>query len=358
MRSKYKTKRGQRRDNKPNQNNPETQVNIINLPSRKDVEARLKQIIVGQDDYIRRLTTALYRRFVYGMPTRILVVGSSGSGKTETVEQLANLLNVPYTLEDATAYTEEGYVGCSVSEIVENIMDNSLKQNNTDRINLGLIIIDEIDKKASKDEAGSMDVAGKAVQQSLLKLMDGQKVPVFYEPTNANCSRLVEIDTINLSFICMGAFEGLDKIRANRLGKKTIGFKSGNAVEQLKEYTEEDFIKYGMSKEFIGRFDCIIETNSLKLDDLKNIMESSKISILNFYKEIFKEEGVELVYSEQFINNIAKKAISLNIGARGIKNVANYVFEHIVSELMEKHTYTKCTLDDDIVNDNTKYVLE
>ena len=334
------------------QKNEEELILSIPIPIRKDIEAYLKRRIIGQDEYIRRLTVALYRRFMYGIPTRVLIVGSSGCGKTETISQLAEALGLPYTIEDATAYTEEGYVGNSVEDMVYNLLEKAEAENTYKGIALGIIAIDEIDKKASVAESGSLDVSGRAVQQGLLKMMDGKQIAISFGKDMAY------FDTKNLIFICMGAFEGLDKIRADRLGKKRIGFKANEKSEQILEYTEEDFVKYGMTKEFIGRFDCIIEVNKLEQSDLENIIRKSEISAFNSYKAICKKENIELVYSDRFIHNLAKKASSLKIGARGIKNVSNYVFERILEEIMEKHSFTKCTLDDDIVDDNTKYVIE
>lgn len=383
------------------------------IPQRKIVEKKLKESIIGQDEFIKKILVAIYRHMKFDVPTRILVVGPTGSGKTETLVQIAKLLNIPYTLEDATMYTQEGYIGHSIEEIVENLIANAKSWNMEKKIPWGLIIIDEIDKKASRVEIDKNDVAGKPVQQGLLKMMDGIKIPIygmadneqdqenhneeynFQEQTMRQIEEEMrkvkedveehienkeknpkiiyldigddeeeipfEFDTSKSIFICMGAFEGLDKIRQKRTKDTSIGFlQNGRTKDTIKEYTEKDFLDYGMIREFIGRFDCIAETKTLTVEDYVQIIKNSKLSAFKANEKILRKRHISLKYSEELIMRIAKKAHVLKIGARGIKSVVNYIFENILCEIIDakKNQFSECVLLDEIIDDNTKYTIK
>ena len=328
------------------------------IPIRTYTEEILKKIIIGQDDFIKKVTTAIYRRLLFNISGNILIVGGSGSGKTETLKCLAEILDIPYTIESATEYTQSGYVGNDIEDIVDNLYKNAKSRGKLNKLEMaGIVIMDEIDKKAenTKGSVGG-DVAGKAVQQRLLKFMDGMPCETYDEEDGY----IVRIHTENLIFICIGAFEGLDEIRKERLNNKNIGFHVQKKDESDKQYTEADFIKYGMIKEFMGRFDCIAETNKLSIADFEKIIETSHISAFKKYKEILKEQNIEVEYSEKLISNIAKKAHKMNVGARAIKSVVNTIFENILCDIMDNpdKKYSICRLNDDIAYDNTMYVLE
>lgn len=331
----------------------------IAIPTRKNVEDFLKQRIIGQDDFIRKVLVAIYKHLVLGMKSNILIIGGSGTGKTETLINLANILGLPYTLESATEYTQSGYVGLDLWDIMDHLQENALSKNTSmEQIQCGLVIMDEIDKKASAGESfGGDDIAGKAVQHRLLKFMDGIDMDIMSQ----TFPRPI-VNTRNLIFVCMGAFEGLKDIRDQRLNRKQIGFKvkQCNKNDQ-NEYIEQDFIKYGFIKEFIGRFDYILETRNLSLQDLEQIIRNSKISAFREYEEMLKTKNVKLVYSDEVFKNIAKKAFAMNIGARAIKNVTNYAFEKIICDIMDSLERTEvvdCKLYDNIAYDNSLYAFE
>lgn len=329
------------------------------FPTRKNLEDFLKQRIIGQDDFIRKVLVAIYKHLTLGMKSNILVLGGSGTGKTETLINIANILGLPYTLESATEYTQSGYVGLDLWDIVDHLQENALSKNiSMEQVPFGIVIMDEIDKKASAREGfGGEDISGKAVQHRLLRFMDGMNMEVM-SPKSYSAI----INTENLLFICMGAFEGLKDIRDKRLNRKQIGFKGNQCGENAEnEYVEQDFINYGFIKEFIGRFDCILETKALSLQDLEQIIRNSKISAFREYEKMLKSKNVNLVYSDEVCKNIAKKAFAMKIGARGIKNVTNYVFEKIICDVMDNLDRTEmvsCKLDDNIAYDNKLYAFE
>lgn len=329
------------------------------LPTRKALEDTLKKMIIGQDDFIKKVTVGIYRRLMLGFKSNILVIGDSGSGKTQTLKLIAELLDLPYTIESATEYTQSGYVGKDIEDIIENLYDNAIRTNKgLAKMQLGIVIMDEIDKKAESDSIGRGEsVSGKAVQQRLLKFMDGMECPIYGEDLKEEAL----LDTRGLIFICMGAFEGLDKIREKRLGSKRVGFETDECkFKGETDYIEDDFIQYGMIKEFIGRFDCIAETKKLTESDLEKIAKESKISEFKHYEEFCEEIGIKLEYSDNLFKNIAKKAISMHTGARAIKNVVNNMFENIVCDIMdgEFEGNSVCRLDDNIVSNNKLYKWE
>lgn len=354
-------KKKMREKNNQKQKSGAKEMPIMNIPLREDMDKGLRKCIIGQDDFIKKITVAIYRALMYGFKSNILIVGGSGSGKTETIKILAEILNLPYTIESATEYTQSGYVGSDIEDIVDNLYANAVRHKNVDILaaGLGIVVMDEIDKKA---EAESMlrgdSVSGRAVQQRLLKFMEGMYIPVYNDYTP-----IFTLNTEGLIFIAMGAFEGLDEIRKKRQKANSMGFvdTSNVVIDDIdKDYTEADFIKYGMIKEFIGRFDCIATTKKLSESDLVKIITTSQISEFKVYENLLSLQGIKLEYSEKMIQNLAKKAFSMNTGARAIKNVSNYIFQNIICELMDNYTneYTICKLSDDIVRDNTKYILK
>ena len=331
----------------------------LQLPSRQALESFLRERIIGQDEFIRKILVAIYRRLMFGLKTNIMVVGQSGSGKTETIKEIAEVMHLPYTIENATEYTQSGYVGNDIETIVDNLYENAKIHGNLSVLPIiSIVVMDEIDKKAEDQSmVRGESVSGVAVQQRLLKFMEGMKLKAIDQQTGA----MFQINTEYTIFVCMGAFEGLDDIRKERLNKRTVGFKKEQKSQIIDKtehaYTEADFIKFGMIKEFIGRFDCIAETKKLTQDDLENIIRNSKISAFREYEQVLANNGVIISYSDAMIKTMAKKAFSLNIGARGIRSVVNYIFENILCDVMDgaDHVTNKCNLEDDIVYDNTKY---
>lgn len=326
------------------------------LPNIKTVVKNVLQYIIGQDNQVRQIITAIYRAINFKtIKANVLIIGNSGTGKTATIEQIAKKLNIPYTIEDATKYTQEGYYGADVIDMIYHLLENA--GNDFEKAQNGIIIIDEIDKKAGHNEH---DVAGTEVLKSLLKIIEGTriKIPDFDDPL---AEGMFDFDTRNIIIIFMGAFAGMDKIREERLNKKTFGF-SINQTNQDKvansRFTKQDLVKYGMPEEFVGRIDTIIEMNKLTEQDLTVILRKSKLSIFKKYQTELEQKGVSLIYDEKLFKLIAKESLALDTGARELSNTVNYIFDNIVYDVLANPgKFTKCQLDLEIVHDNTKYKL-
>lgn len=335
----------------------------IRIPSLSVVQQNVKQYIIGQDKAVERIVLAIYRSLkIRTIKTNVLVIGKSGSGKTETMKQIANALKLPYTLEDATKFTKEGYVGGDVEDIVYRLFENANK--NIHKAEKGMIIIDEIDKKVNNDS--QEDISGVDVLNSLLKIVEGTKIP-YAEAEVAKAYKLPRyIDTSKMIVVFMGAFSGIEKIREKRLKQKqAIGFGTvtENQTQQIQDsrYTKDDLIAYGMPIEFVGRIDTIVEFQPLSKESLSQIAKDSKLSIFRKYEKYLAGEGITLEYEANIFDEIAEKAISKNTGARELSNVANEIFESILSEVFSapKGKYKKCILKKDFVkNPETAYVLE
>lgn len=328
----------------------------MNLPHIKKVEDNVLKSIIGQDAQVRQIITSIYRAKTFSsIKSNVLIIGNSGTGKTATVVEVAKRLGIPYTIEDATKYTKEGYYGSDVNEMVYNLLENAY--NDVELAQRGIIIIDEIDKKAGHEEN---DVSGVEVLKSLLKIIEGTivKVPFgdrFEEET-------IDFDTENLTILFLGAFSGLEKIRDKRLNKKPLGFSS--SVENVEKSTEkskflkQDLVAYGMPEEFVGRIDTIIEMNKLTKEDLALILKKSKLSIFRKYQNELRKKGVSLIYDEKLFELIAEESLALDTGARELSNTVNRIFENISYDIFSnKKNYTKCKLSLDIVKDNTQYTL-
>ena len=321
------------------------------LPNIQSLEKTILDNIIGQDEQVRQIITAIYRaRTFTTIKSNVLVVGKSGVGKTETVEQIAKKLGIPYTIEDATRYTKEGYVGADVEEIIFNLIETV--PNDIRKAQNGIVILDEIDKKVGHE---GEEISSTAVLKSLLKIIEGTKIKMYDYVSN----KIIDFDTKNITFILLGAFEGLEEIRDERLNKKQIGFK-GNTEKRLQnmKFTKEDLAKYGMPEEFVGRIDTIVEMNQLTKGDLALILKKSKISIFRKYEIELRKQGVKLVYDEELFEHIAGESVALNTGARELSNTVNHIFEKILYEILAKpRKYTQCKLSSEIVKDNTKYQL-
>ena len=325
----------------------------------QSVESGVLKYIIGQDKPVRQIITAIYKSFMFTqLKSNLLIVGHSGTGKTETVKQVLRRLNVPYTIEDATKYTLEGYKGSDVEKMVLHLYLNSGKD--LKRAQNGVIVIDEIDKKAGRRTSGERDVSGVEVLNSLLKIIEGTKIRV---------STDTYFDTSNVIVIFLGAFTGLDKIREERLKVHQVGFSVSKAPKSDKDskILKQDLIKYGLPEEFVGRIGTIVEMNKLEVKDLASILRNSRLSIFRRYQKVLKQSGVLLSYDGALFERIAKKSLSLDTGARELSNTVNYMFEDIMYKVLsepEKYqhvkgtsTYIRCSLSLDIVNDNTQYVM-
>ena len=327
--------------------------NLKKIIGIKDLEKSVLEYIVGQDKQVRQIITAIYRAMAFqSIKSNVLVIGNSGTGKTATVKQIAEILDIPYTIEDATKYTQEGYYGSDVTDMIYNLIQSA--DNDLERASRGIIIIDEIDKKTA--DGTEHDVAGVEVLKSLLKIIEGSTVMV--QPEDF-MEEPVPFNTQNVIIIFMGAFPGLNRIRDTRLNRNAFGFgQTKSEAEGIPKYIKQDLVKYGLPEEFVGRIDTIIEMNNLGKNELAQILTHSKLSIFRKYEIELNMLGIALKYDNNIFGAIAEASLELDTGARELSNTVNYIFDHITYEILANPSkYSKCKLLPGIVKDNTQYQL-
>lgn len=326
-----------------------------NLPNIKALECQILEYIIGQDEAVRKVITAIYRaRKFTSIKSNVLVIGNSGTGKTEIVSQVAERLNIPYTIEDATKYTQEGYYGADVIDMIYNLLENA--KYDIKKAEKGIIVVDEIDKKSGSNQM-DRDVSGVEVLNSLLKIIEGTKMKIsdpFYK-------KIIDFNTRGITIIFLGAFDGLDKIREKRLNTNSMGFRNNDTKEKdihKTKYLKQDLVLYGFTNEFVGRIDTIIEMNKLTKEDLELILRKSRLSIFKTYQRELRSKGVTISYPTELFGSIAEKALMLDTGARELKNVVNYIFENIIYEVLANPgKYKRCKMSLEIIEDNTKFEL-
>ncbi len=346
------------------ENNETQDSSTMKLPRIQEVEESVLTCIIGQNEPVRQIITAIYKAIVFkSIKTNLLIIGDSGTGKTETIRQILKVLNLPYTIEDATKYTQEGYYGADVEEMIYNLFENA--NQDIERAQNGVIVIDEIDKKAGKGFSDERDVSGREVLNSLLKIIEGStiEVPTDEEPYS------IDFDTSNLIVIFLGAFSGLEEIRKKRLNTSKAGFNLNKDTKpkQDTKLLKQDLIRYGLPEEFVGRISTIVEMNKLTKQDLASILRNSKLSIFRAYQREFRKRGISLYYSGRLFERIAEKSLLTDTGARELNNTVNYIFDRIIYEVLSnpdkypkrKHItkYKQCRLSLDIVNNNTRYTI-
>ena len=338
------------------------------LPNPEQIKEILDEYVIGQENAKKTLSVAVYNHYkrinneeeandVEIQKSNVLLLGPTGCGKTLLAQTLAKILKVPFSIADATTLTEAGYVG----EDVENILLKLIQAADGD-IELaerGIIYIDEIDKITRKSENPSItrDVSGEGVQQALLKIIEGTTAAVPPQGGRKHPHQeLLQINTANILFICGGAFEGLDKIINDRVGKKGIGFsakiESKKEIDKYKVYEEllpQDLLKFGLIPEFVGRLPIVTTLRELDREALIKILTEPKNALIKQYKKLLEFDDVELEFEDEAISVIVDKAIERNTGARGLRSIIEEIMRDIMFDIPSNPKIEKCIITKDVV---------
>mgnify|MGYP000004282639 FL=1 len=330
-------------------------VKLTDVPKPKEIKEYLDQYVIGQEDAKRTLCVAVYNHYkrlsqkveddkVEIEKSNILMLGPTGTGKTLLARTISKLLNVPFTIVDATVFTQAGYVGEDVESILSRLYQAA--GNDVAKAERGIVFIDEIDKIARKGDNPSItrDVSGEGVQQSMLKLLEGTEVNV--PPAGGRKhpeQQYVHINTRNILFICGGAFEGIEDRIAQRLNTHTIGY--GSVLNHMqvdrnnlmKYVAPQDLKAYGLIPEIVGRLPIITHLNQLDKDALRRILTEPKNSIIRQYEKLMKIDGIELTFDDDVFDFIVKKTVDFKLGARGLRAIVEAIMKDVMFELPSKN---------------------
>ena len=347
----------------------------LDILKPKEINEHLNEYVIGQEFAKKVLSVAVHNHYkriesqlagkagdVELQKSNIILIGPTGCGKTLMAQTLARILNVPFTIADATTLTEAGYVG----EDVENILVNLLQAADYDieMAEKGIIYIDEIDKIARKSDSPSLtrDVSGEGVQQALLKIIEGTVASVPPKGGRKHPQQeLVRIDTSNILFVCGGAFVGLDSVIKRRTGTKAIGFGAEVIVDPKQDFGEiiagilpEDLLKFGLIPELVGRLPVIATMTELLEEDLIRILQEPKNALTKQYQKLFELEGITLRFTSGALQSVAAKALKRKSGARGLRSVLEEAMLDVMFEIPSEDNVTECVINEQVI-DNGEY---
>lgn len=334
------------------------ELNLSELPKPKDIKEFLDQYVIGQDDAKRYLSVAVYNHYkrllqkadkddVEIEKSNIIMVGSTGTGKTLLARTIAKLLHVPFTIVDATVLTEAGYVGEDIESILTRLLQ--VADYNVPEAERGIVFIDEIDKIARKGDNPSItrDVSGEGVQQGLLKLLEGSVVNVPPQGGRKHPDqKMIPVNTKNILFICGGAFDGIERKIAQRLNTNVVGYSAAKEVVKIDRgnimqyIAPQDLKSFGLIPEIIGRLPILTYLNPLDRTALRNILTEPKNSIIKQYVKLFAMDGVDLVFQPEVFEYIVDKAVEYKLGARGLRSIVESIIMDVMFELPSKKVKT------------------